>query len=183
MKIERPLINPLPEDFEESSDEQILEDEASETSTYKTEDQIEMGIESQGEKIKQVYTGTKFLLKRRTELFEISGLWRTPALPFTIVSLVFIVMVNLLGAIFEFNKLPPQIPFFYNFAEGTWNQADKGLLFVMPLVLLTFESILIYIIMKIFEFDRRLSYTMCWIITLLNVLLIIALAQIYFLIT
>jgi len=183
MKIERPLINPLPEDFEEPSDEQILEDEAAEPSTYKTEDQIEMGIESQGERIKQVYTGTKFLIKRRTELFEISGLWRTPALPFAIVSLVFIVMVNLLGAIFEFNKLPPQIPFFYNFSEGTWNQADKGLLFVMPLILLTFESILIYTIMKIFEFDRRLSYTMCWVITLLNVLLIIALAQIYFLIT
>ncbi|MFS8131075.1 MAG: hypothetical protein ACMG57_03785 [Candidatus Dojkabacteria bacterium] len=183
MKIERPLINPLPEDFEEPLEEEVSDEESAEPSTYKTEDQIEMGIESQSEKLKQVYSGTKFLIKRRTELFEISGLWRTPALPFAIVSLVFIVMINLLGAIFEFNNIPPQIPFFYNFAEGTWTQADKGFLFVAPLVLLAFESILIYVIMRIFEFDRRLSYTMCWIITLLNILLIIALAQIYFLIT
>ncbi len=183
MKIERPLINPVPEDFEETSEQDALEEEGLEPSTYKAEDQMEMGIESQGEKIRHVYTGTKFLIKRRTELFEISGLWRTPALPFAIVSLVFIVLVNLLGAIFEFNNIPPQIPLFYNFAEGTWNQADKGFLFVAPLVLLAFESILIYVIMKIFEFDRRLSYTMCWMITLLNLLLLVALAQIYFLIT
>lgn len=182
MKIERPLINPLPEDFINEPHEELLEEEA-EPSTYKTEDQIEMNIESQTERVRQVYTGTKFLLKRRTELFEISGLWRTPALPFAMISLIFIVLVMLIGGIFKFNNIPPQVPFFYNFAEGTWNQADKGIIFIAPIVLLIFESLLVYAVMKIFEFDRRLSSTMCWIITLLNILLIIAIAQIYFLIT
>ncbi|MEO6728866.1 MAG: hypothetical protein ABIM99_03000 [Candidatus Dojkabacteria bacterium] len=183
MKIERPLINPLPEDFEEPLEDQMEDQKLAEPSTYKTEDQMEMGIESQSEKIMQVYSGTKFLIKRRTELFEISGLWRTPALPFAMISLIFIVLIMLIGGIFKFGSIPPQVPFFYNFAEGTWNQADKGIIFVAPIVLLVFESVLIYAIMKIFEFDKRLSFTMCWIITLLNVLLIIAIAQIYFLIT
>lgn len=183
MKIERPLINPLPEDFDEPLAEDLSEEETAEPSTYKTEDQIEMEIESQGERMRQVYSGTKFLLKRRTELFEISGLWRTPALPFTMISLIFIILIMLIGGIFKFSNIPPQVPFFYNFAEGTWNQADKSIIFVAPILLLVFESLLIYAIMKIFEFDKRLSFTMCWIITLLNVLLIIAIAQIYFLIT
>ncbi|MEP7104116.1 MAG: hypothetical protein ABI721_05415 [Candidatus Dojkabacteria bacterium] len=184
MKIKRPLINPLPDFIEETIPEDQMEEESDELlSTYKDEDQIELDIESQRERMRQVYAGTKFLLKKRTELFEISGLWRTPALPFTMVTLIGIALLMLIGGIFSFNSIPPQIPFFYSFAEGTWNQANKIIIFLFPIVLLAFESLIIYIITKIALFDKRLSATMCWMVTLLNILLLVAIAQIFFLIT
>lgn len=188
MTMRRPLISPLPEDLINQPEQEVEEMsspllEAYPHETYRSEDQIELQIDDSSTKVQQFFAGTKALIKQRTKYFEISGLWRDPSLPFTIVSMVFVAMILLIGGIFQFNSIPLQIPFIYNYSEGTWNQADKAMIFIFPIFIIAIESTIIYFIMKLMKFDKRLAFTMCWVLTILNLLLLIAIGQIYFLIT
>ena len=125
----------------------------------------------------------KLYFERRQELLEVSMLWKNPALPFNIISVVFVTGILFIGGIIEFDRIPLKIPLFYNHVEKSWEQADKSAIFIMGILLLIIEGVLINLIIKIFKSDRRLALTLSWVITFINVLIIIAALQIYSLIT
>jgi hypothetical protein len=192
MKLNRPLINPLPEDYTEPSmpdgrqaafSHQPSEEEEFSYEAYRSEDQIGLDIDDSGTRVQQFFVGTKALIKERTKYFEISGLWKDPSLPFTVVSMVFVTLILFIAGIIKFGEIPIQVPFIYNYSEATWDQADKSIIFIFPILLLVLESAIVYFIMKLMTFDRRLAIISSTIMTILNLLLLIALSQIYFLIT
>lgn len=125
----------------------------------------------------------RMYFERRQELLEVSMLWKNPSLPFNIVSVIFVIGLLFVGGIFEFDKIPSKIPLFYNHVEKSWEQADKSAIFIIGTVLLAAEGLLINLIIKIFRSDRRLALTLSWVITFINVLIIVAALQIYSLIT
>ena len=146
-------------------------------------DQLEFSITPKKVTFKQRFEFFKVYFERRQELLEISMMWKNPALPFTIISLISVIGLLFFGGIFEFDKIPLKIPLFYNHVQKSWEQADKSTMFIIGIILLVTESILINIITKIFKSDRRLALTISWMITFINVLIIIATLQIYTLIS
>lgn len=147
------------------------------------EDQLQFNITPKKPTLKQRLQFIKLYLDRRQELLEISTLWKNPSLPFNIVSVIFVLGLLFVGGIFEFDRIPLKIPIFYNHVEKSWEQADKSTLFIMGIVVLFTEIALINLIIKIFKSDRRLALTLSWVVTFINVLIIVAALQIYSLIT
>lgn len=148
-----------------------------------SKDQLEFGILPKKPTFDQRVSFFKMYFERRQELLEISMLWKNPSLPFNIVSVIFVIGLLFIGGIFEFDKIPLKIPLFYNHVEKSWEQTDKSTVFIMGIILLITEGFLINLIIKIFKTDRRLALTLSWVITFINVLIIIAALQIYSLIT
>lgn len=149
----------------------------------KSLDQLEFGITPKRITFKQRMSFFKMYFERRQEILEISMLWKNPSVPFNIVSVIFVIGLLFVGGIFEFDNIPLKIPLFYNHVEKSWEQTDKSTLFIMGIILLLTEGFLINLIIKIFKSDRRLALTLSWVITFINVLIIIASLQIYSLIT
>lgn len=148
-----------------------------------SEAQLEFPITPKRVTLEQRLKFIKMYFERRQELLEISMLWKNPSLPFNIISVLFVVGLLFIGGIFEFDRIPLKIPLFYNHVEKSWEQADKSTVFIMGIVLLITEGLLINLLIKIFKSDRRLALTLSWVITFINVLIIIAALQIYSLIT
>lgn len=149
----------------------------------KSLDQLDFGITPKRITLKQRFGFLRMYFERRQEILEISMLWKNPSLPFNIVSVIFVIGLLFVGGIFEFDNIPLKIPLFYDHVEKSWEQTDKSTLFIMGIVLLLTEGLLINLIIKIFKSDRRLALTLSWVITFINVLIIIAALQIYSLIT
>lgn len=149
----------------------------------KSLDQLEFGITPKRITFKQRLSYLRMYFERRQEILEISMLWKNPSLPFNIVSVIFVIGLLFVGGIFEFDNIPLKIPLFYDHVEKSWEQTDKSTLFILGIVLLLTEALLINLIIKIFKSDRRLALTLSWVITFINVLIIIASLQIYSLIT
>ncbi len=147
------------------------------------EDQLQFNITPKKPTLQQRFQFIKLYLERRQEILEISTLWKNPSLPFNIVSVIFVLGLLFVGGIFEFDRIPLKIPIFYNHVEKSWEQADKSTLFIMGIVVLFTEGALINLIVKIFKSDRRLALTLSWVVTFINVLIIVAALQIYSLIT
>jgi len=147
------------------------------------EEQLTFPITPRKVTLEQRIQFLKLYFERRQELLEVSMLWKNPALPFNIISVLFVVGILFIGGIFEFDRIPLKIPLFYNHVEKSWEQADKSALFIVGLFLLAIEGFLINLIIKIFRSDRRLALTLSWMITFINVLIIVAALQIYSLIT
>ncbi|MDZ4839952.1 MAG: hypothetical protein SGJ04_08095 [Bacteroidota bacterium] len=146
-------------------------------------DQLDFGITPRKLTLSQRFEFFKMYFERRQEILEISMLWKNPSLPFNIISVIFVISLLFIGGVFEFDKIPLKIPLFYNHVEKSWEQTDKSTVFIMGTILLVTEGILINLIIKIFKSDRRLALTLSWVITFINVLMIIAALQIYSLIT
>lgn len=172
------LTNPSPEDFKiplEGSDED---------KNIISKQQLHLNLTSTPpEKAKQVLAKVKMKLQKNSDMLEVSMLWRTPALPFAITSMIFDVILMGLGGLIKFNVIPPQLPVFYNSFEQRWEQFDKSIVFIAPIFIFITEMLVIQFSIKIFRQDRRLSMVLCWILTLLNVLIFIIVTQIYSLVT
>lgn len=148
-----------------------------------SKDQLGFDIISQKPTVKQQVNFVKLYFERRHELLEISMLWKNPALPFAIVSLLVVSALTFIGGIIEFDRIPSRIPLFYNHVEKSWEQADKSAIFIVGIAIVTIEAILINLIIKIFASDRRLALTLSWVTTFINLLIVIAILQIHSLIT
>lgn len=173
MNDENLLSNPTPFDFPEREPE----DEKDENLYSK--DQLTMGIDKPSEKIQRIVSSSRMNLKKRNEILEISMLWKTPALPFAITTLILDLLVLIGGGIVLFNTIPPKIPLFYNSVDRKWEQTDKSIIFIFPVVLFIVEAVIINFLIKIFRYDRRLSLVSFWILTLLNVLIFIIISQFF----
>lgn len=167
------LSNPTQFDFPDREPEQT-EDE-----NLYSKDQLEMSLDNRGERIQRIVSSSKMNLRKRNEILEISMLWKSPALPFAITTLLVDLLILIGGGIVLFNTIPPKIPLFYNSADRKWEQTDKIIIFIFPVLLFITEAIIINFLIKIFRHDRRLSLVSFWIITLLNVLIFIIISQFF----
>lgn len=166
------LVNPSTEDFAEGEKETTTQPQKA------SKEQLKFDIDTPLVRLRQRINTFKNYLRKRNDIIEISVYWKNPALPFAIVSGAFTVFAFFLIGIFNFNDIPPTIPIMYDFIENRWDSADKSAIFIFPIILLFFESLIIYNNFKIFEHDRRLAMVMSWLTTFLNVLMLIALGQI-----
>jgi hypothetical protein len=186
MKIDRPLINPSPyegfEDYKNEDIDQVDFDEPVVEPTVHSEDQLNLNIDTPKVSLMQRLNSFRMYLEKRNQLLEISALWKSPALPFTIVSTIFNLLLLISGTILLFEKIPPQVPIFYNSIDKRWEQVDKtGIIFISGFLVIV-ETLIIYFIMKTFKSDKRLALTVSWMVFILNILILIAIIQIYSLI-
>src|SRR5690606_27163499 len=178
MKSDRPLSNPTIEDFKYD-----YEYESEEEEIPVLKEQIPFKIDNRIQRVQQYVSSTKMLIKRRAELIEFSNLWRDPALPFAVTTMVLTLAVFLVGGALEYNKIPPRVPIFYNSLSNHWEQFDKIVIFLFPIIVFLIELAIVKISINIFKFDRRLSISIAWIVTFLNILFLISIGQIYTLVT
>ncbi len=176
MKLNRPLQNPDPEDYKA---ELTVEDAVEEQPIEISKDQISLDLDNKTTKLKQFFNGLRTIFRKRNDLIEVSQIWKTPAFPFAIVSSVINFLFFLYVAIFRFNDVPPTVPVFYNSVNKNWNQVDKSLIFIFPITLAIASFIIIQFSSIIFRKDRRLALTMIWIHTYLNLMLFVAILQIF----
>jgi len=192
MKIKRPLMNPSAEDFE---DDQLLggsleqEYSASEHNyneevreNVNSKEQLRLNINNPINSFFQRLSSFKMNVQRKNEIIELSAIWKTPALPFALVSMLGVSLYLIVLSIFKFDKIPPKIPVIYNAIEKHWEQSDKSVIIVGLVILLIIEGLIISLNMKIFPKDRRLGLTLNWILTLLNIFLLIYIIQVNYLI-
>jgi hypothetical protein len=177
MKSDNLLSNPALEDFENSK-EQSKEEEVP---VLKGQMYLDLG--NTGVSPQQFIDNTKIKLRKRATVMEFSSMWRNPAIPFALTSMVLTALIIIVGGIIVFNNIPPRIPFFYNSGTNHWEQFDKAFLVFLPVGLLAIQMIILNYAIKLFHHDRKLSISISWVIVFLNILLLIAVGQIYTLIT
>ncbi len=122
-----------------------------------------------------------YFQKRETEM-EAMPFWRDLAAPLAVVSSALLVAVLFIYGLFQFNNISPRIQFYYDAIQGLWEQADKIVILFLPVVLLVIDTLILRFIYDIFRYDRRLSRVLSWVLSILNLLAIIAIGQIYSLI-
>lgn len=179
MKYESPLTNPDPKDFgqDESKDNQSLDQVG--YNTQKSPRQLSLGNAPILYRIKNYFTGTLHVLRRRNDMFQLDMIWKSPAIPFAIISALFISITTLAVTIIKFNDIPPQLRFFYNNIDKTWFQVDKSALIAYPLILIFIEILVIHFITVIFRTDKRFAKTLAWILTIVNTMILISLMQLF----
>ncbi len=169
-----PLQNPELTDFTDPRESELLETIHEPVSS----DQLVMDIDTKYTKLKQFLNNFKSFIKRRNDILEVSQVWKNPSFPFAIISSTFTILTFFFVGIFRFDKINPEIPIIYDSVENKWIAADKSVMFIFPIILAGIEIIIINFCFRIFRTDRRLAFTISWILTFLNALLLIALAQI-----
>ena len=172
MKIKRPLINPV---LSETSDPTEYEKKTGAISP----DQLKFKVDDRLTKFRQFLSFLKMNIQKKGEALEVSMLWKSASLPFAIITFLVNILLILVGGIIFFDRIPPRIPLIYNSFANQWEQSDKTVIFIFGLLFVFFEILMIEFSIKIFFHDRRLSLTMNWILTFLNILLLIAILQIY----
>jgi hypothetical protein len=175
MGIKRPLVNPLPS---ENTDNITL------GKVYRpSRDQMHLPIEHKETALQSFFKNTKVKIKQRLEYIDVEQIWKSPAIPLMIVTSIFNFLIWFVGGIFAFNQLPQEIQFTYDVVQQTWIREDKFIVIVIaPILYLIAFLIQLKLIDSVFKKDRRLALAISWIITLLNLLLLIAIGQIYSLI-
>lgn len=146
-------------------------------------DQLNFDVDTPSQRVEQILNGLKMFITKRNEMLELSMLWKTPAFPFAIISMIINVAILLLGGLLKFSQIPPKIPFFYDAIDKHWEPVDKSIIFILPFALFFLELFILNFTISIFKYDRRLSITICWILTLLNIIALVIIGQIYILTT
>ncbi len=180
MKRQNALSNPTIEDIAR------LSEEYNDQEVKQVEGQLKLPI-NKDNSLGSFITRIKIKLKKRLEVIEISQFWKSPAIPFYIVMSILNILLLLIGGLFLFGSLPTKIQLFYDPISRTWADEDKidkfVAVFILPIILVCIFLIQYKFISIIFRKDRRLAQTIAWVMTFLNFCLLIAISQIYNLIS
>jgi hypothetical protein len=181
MKISRPLVNPTPKDIENING--AINTNIQQPDQYRRDrSQLGFNIDDRDEKLQQLVSSVKGKLKRRLDFVEVSKFWKSPSVPFMIVSFLTNIIILVLGGLLKFGSLGPKIQLFYEPLDETWIPSDKFLVVVVvPIIIFSLFLILYRLVKVVFKSDNKLAEAICWIITFFNVLLLIAISQIYIL--
>ncbi len=144
--------------------------------------QLELEIPIQEGRVGNLLDRMRYKISRREAELELMPFWRNLASPFAIVTSIATILIHLSVGIAFFERIPPKIPFYYNSIDGRWEQADKILVILLPVILGMVQIILLRIIYSIFSFDKRSSVTLSWVLSIFNILFLVAMGQIYILI-
>lgn len=175
MGIKRPLVNPLPiENTGEDDTDKVYR---------ASREQMQLPIGIKQTKFQAFVANLKYRFRKRMEYIEVEQVWRSPAIPFMIVSTIFNFAIWFFGGLFLFNQLPQEIQFTFDSVVQTWVREDKFIVAILsPIIYFAVFLIQFRFVNTIFKRDRRLALSIAWISTVLNFLLLIALGQIYSLI-
>ena len=173
---ERALFNPAPQDLPAnpvSEASQALRPDP---------DQLSLDLSTRNLGLQEWISGMRNKASRREIELELIPFWRNFSSVLALVSSICLVaMLAILGLVM-FNRLPPRIPFYYNSVEARWEQGDKAMVLIIPIVLAVIDLILLKFIFDVFSYDKRLGLMLSWSMTIVNMLIIIASGQIYSLI-
>lgn len=176
MKIDRPLMNPLPK---EVVDEGINQTNQVVPSS-RPKDQMGLNIDNRETKLRQIFGTLKSKLKKRADYIEVSPFWKNPAYSFMIISSLSNILILLIGGILKYNDLPQEMQLFYNSVDGAWISEKTSVhVIVIPVLLICLLLIQFRFVKAIFKSDRKLSSAIAWIMTILNIFLMIAVSEIY----
>lgn len=180
MKIDRPLINPTPKQVAVKKLE-IVEEPA--RREVHPQSQLEMQIDTNQVKAKQFWHSWRDRIRRRNDFFELNQVWKSPAVPFVLTTFLVNMLIFIIVAATKFSDIGPEIPFFYDSVNSEWVRIDKIALILLPIIYAMIFMILINFTLTIIKSDRKLALAISWIVTSVNILLLITYSQIYFLIT
>lgn len=141
--------------------------------------QLRLDLGGPATRLKQRIGTIRDFFKRRDQQLELMPYWKdfTPAL--AIVSTLFLSVGAGLAGISLFSQIQPRIPFYYNAFTGYWEQVDKSILLVLPFVIFVVNIIVIRFSFDIHKHDPRLSRTLNLMVSTVNLLFVVGLAQIY----
>jgi hypothetical protein len=171
-----PLHNPAPEDLprqQEQEEAEIVRPDPS---------QLSFNLQPQHVGLGGWLSSLKHRATRREAELELIPFWRNFASAAAVVSTICVAIFLLVSGLVLFGRLPPRIPFYYNSAEARWEQADKVVILFVPVVLGVISALALRFIYDIFAYDKRLALMLSWVMSLVNLLLVIASVQIYSLI-
>jgi hypothetical protein len=177
MAIKRALINPTPRDFNDNSE---INQNSKVVQT--TEEQMKFGMDNKKKKVRQFWGGLKLSIRRRNDFIEVSQFWKAFAFPLMITTSIFNILLLLIGGLFIQDTAPENIQLFYDSVAQTWPteyKVDFTYVFILPIFLAIFLTLQYRFVKDIFRNDRRLAKMIAWLISFLNILLLIAIIQIY----
>lgn len=183
----RPLMNPKPREVVQQTSSAESTQQSQVQVARPPREQMRMEMTDNKTKFKQIFNSFKFSIKKRNKVIEVSRFWQSPAVPFMMVSSLTNILLMFIGGIFTFSDISvDQIPLFYDPIQQTWSEnlkVDKSFIYIIPIFLTMYTLIQYRLILVIFKQDKRLALVTAWIIGFTNLLLTIAIIQIYKLIT
>jgi hypothetical protein len=149
-------------------------------SSIDSKEQIPLGIKySKKEPIYRI----KRRLSRLENVIEILPFWKNGFTVFTTTFSVAVIIILSVIVYKNFNLLPDKVPLFYNHDKETWTAVyDKSMFILIPLIVSSFNMMIIRLGMIIYNFDKKLVYFIFIGMNLMNVLLLIAFIQILYLV-
>lgn len=176
MDFDQTLTNPVASELDPEEEEQEIRPK------QPSREQLPLDIGTREFGVSRWMNNVRTQANRREAELELMPFWKSLAAPFAMVSSVILVLAIFIAGITQFERIPPKIPFYFNSVDSRWEQADKIIVLFFPLALGVVDAILLRIIYAIFHFDKRLSIILSWMLTLLNLLIIVAIGQLYILI-
>lgn len=133
--------------------------------------------------IAQTSANLRAKLHKRETAIEMQPFWRHFSGPIALVSGTVLPLLLTVIALVNIGKFPPKMPFIFDHTIGVWQQADKSVFAIAPILLLVFNVIIIRLSLEVYEFDRRLAEVSNWLIVFINLLALIAAGQIFSLVS
>lgn len=158
-----------------SADEQIESTELSTDTVGVPDNQIALPVNVT---LEQLINEAKYKLKRRQTEIELQPFWRNFSSIIALVSSGFLLAVLLITVILNFNRIPPEVPYFYDASIDTWHLADKIVIFIFPIIYAGCVWLMLDLIQAIYRYDRKLAKAGSILITIGNLMTYIALSQI-----
>lgn len=178
--ISHPLTNPSAEQVDAALKANQTIVQSGKEQTDKT--QLQLPTPEQP-KVAEFLGNLKHQLKRREVEIELMPFWRGLGMPFALVTSIATFVIIFGAGLLKFNSFGPQIPFYYNAIDGKWEDASKSIILFVPILYIIIMSVALRLVYDIFRYDHRLSNIMSWVITVVNILILVAVGQIYSLIT
>lgn len=171
--IERPLKNPIASDFQAPEEPFLPVSE----NTVIPEDQLVLDIASRNGRLKDIWLNIKYQATRREAELELIPFWKYFSASFALLSAITLFLFILVRILFRFNLLPSEILFFYKPDVSHFIQSDKIILILTAVGTLAVNLIVLRLVYQIFRYDRRLGDVICWVLGIINILLLIAMAE------
>lgn len=184
----RPLQNPKATDFaplttseqQELLDaEQIEQDWRQLLQASVSKQQLPLRVGGRWDMITNRYRRFKAAISRRETEIELTPYWQELAPAIAIITTVFVVAGPAIAGLMFFSKIQPRIPFYYNAFTGYWEQVDKSVLVLLPVLFFVLLTIILRFNYDVYRFDPRLSRVLNYILGMVNLLFLLALTQIY----
>lgn len=176
MEHDRPLINPSAQEVDRALHVKLQPRPVQKEQADKM--QLELPTPEQP-KIQEFFSGLKYQLKRREAEIELMPFWRGLGMPFALVTTVACFVIVFIFGLIKFNTFGPEIPFYYNAIDAKWEHATKSIILFIPIVYIIIMTIALRLVYDIFRYDHRLSNILSWVITVVNILILVAVGQIY----
>jgi hypothetical protein len=123
-----------------------------------------------------------YKVKRSISKIEIAAeaipFWKSTVSVITLTFSILTLVVFGFLIYFYYPRFPAEMPIFYDHSNGRWQLFPKSIFLFLPPIFAAIATILWKVNYSVFFFDKRLALVVTWIILLLALLNLIAIAQI-----